>query len=124
MARFDRQIATAQRLIKKNGAAVKWRKFVKTEVPGKPWETTQTIVDHDAIVCFLPMTKSLYETLAFIPGTDVAIGSTMGLMGQVTFDIEDTDVVLDYDGKELAIESVQTLAPNGQKILHTVVFKK
>jgi len=124
MARFDRQIATAQRLIKKNGVAVKWRKFVKTEVPGKPWEFTQVPVDYDVVVCFLTMTKALYETLAFIPNTDVAIGSTMGLMGQVEFDIEGTDVVIDYDGKELAIETVQTLAPNGQKILHTVVFKK
>lgn len=124
MARFDRQIATALRLIAKNGVAVKWKKFIKTEVPGKPWESTQTPVEYDAVICFLPLTKSLYESLAFIPGTDVQTGGTMGLMGQVSFEVEDTDVVIDYEGKELAIETVQTIAPNGQKILHTMVFKK
>lgn len=124
MARFDRQIATALRLIKKNGVAVKWKKFIKTPVPGKPWESVPTPVEYDTVICFLPLTKSLYESLAFIPGTDVATGGTLGLMGQVAFAVEDTDVVIDYEGNELAIETVQTLAPNGQKILHTVVFKK
>lgn len=124
MARFDRQVETALRLIKKNGVAVKYKKFTKTEVPGKPWETTQTETVYDVVICFLPMTKWLYESLAFMTGTDVVVGATIGYMGQVPFAVEATDVATDPDGKELVIDNIQKLAPNGQTILYTLVFKK
>lgn len=124
MARFDRQVATALRLIAKNGVAVKWRQFVRVEVPGKPWETTQTVVEHDTVICFLPIDKENRESISFMVGSDVPVGATMGYMGQVSFEPEGADVVIDYEGKELNIATVQKLAPNGQSILYTVVFKK
>lgn len=126
MARFDRQIKTALRLIAKNGQAVKWRVIddpTPTD-PNKPWEPgPATPDDKDVTICFLPIDRQTMETFNFIKGTEVTKGSAMGLMGQVNFDPNIKDVVI-RDGKELRIASLDVLSPNGQKILYTVVFKE
>jgi hypothetical protein len=126
MARFDRQIATAKRLIAKNGELVKWRVIddpTPTD-PNKPWEPgPATPDDKDATICFLPIDRQTMETFNFIKGTEVPKGSVMGLMGQVNFEPNLKDVVI-RDGKELRIASLDVLSPNGQKILYTVVFKE
>lgn len=126
MARFDRQIATAKRLIAKNGEKVKWRVIddpTPTD-PNKPWEPgPATPDDKDVSICFLPIDRQTMETFNFIKGTEVPKGSVMGLMGQVNFEPNLKDVVI-RDGKELRIASLDVLSPNGQKILYTVVFKE
>lgn len=126
MARFDRQIKTALRLIAKNGQAVKWRVIddpTPTD-PNKPWEPgPATPDDKDVTICFLPIDRQTMETFNFIKGTEVPKGSVMGLMGQVNFDPNIKDVVI-REGKELRIASLDVLSPNGQKILYTVVFKE
>lgn len=126
MARFDRQIATAKRLIAKNGELVKWRVIddATPTDPNKPWEPgPATPDDKDVTICFLPVDRQTMETFNFIKGTEVPKGSVMGLMGQVNFEPNLKDVVI-RDGKELRIASLDVLSPNGQKILYTVVFKE
>ncbi len=126
MARFDRQIATAKRLIAKNGELAKWRVIndpAPTD-PNKPWEPgAATPDDKDVTICFLPIDRQTMEAFNFIKGTEVPKGSVMGLMGQVNFEPNLKDVVI-RDGKELRIASLDVLSPNGQKILYTVVFKE
>lgn len=124
MARFDRQVATAKKLIAKNGKDVIWRVpgFV-TPNPDRPWENVDVLpVDHPVRICFLPLNKEMRETIAFRRGTEVTAGSVMGYMAQVPFEPSVADKVIDgvltYD-----IDSIDVLAPNGQKILYTVVFK-
>lgn len=125
MARFDRQIQTALRLIKKNGQAVKWRVIDDPTPadPAKPWEPgAATPADEDVTICFLPVDRQTMETFTFMEGTEVPKGSVMGLMGNVPFEPNIKDVVI-RDGNELRIASMNLLSPNGQKLLYTMVFK-
>lgn len=125
MARFDRAIKTALRLIAKNGEKVKWRVIddpVSVD-PSQPWNPgLATPDDKDVIICFLPIDRQMMETLTFIKNTEVSKGSVMGLMGNVPFSPNLKDVVIRY-GVELRIANINVLSPNGQKVLYTVVFQ-
>ena len=126
MARFDRQVQTAKKLIAKNGQLVKWR-IVRDAAPvdtAQPWKPTNpaTPVEHDVTICFLPITKEMRETIAYLRGTEVPTGYVMGYMGAVNFEPSLKDVVI-RDGKELRLFNVEELNPNGQTILYTMVFR-
>lgn len=126
MARFDRAIATAERLIARNGQAIKWR-IVKdaaapVQTPWKPGEAADE--DKDAIICFLPVDKESRQLFTFLRGqSDVPTGYTLGLMkGNIDFEPSLTDVVV-RDTKLLRIKSLDLLSPNGQKVLYTMEFE-
>ena len=126
MARFDRQIQTAKRLIAKNGQVVKWR-IVRDATPvdsSQPWKPTNPAkpVEHDVTICFLTVDKDTYETLSYMAGGEVPMGAVMGLMDAVDFEPSLKDVVI-RDGKELRLFNIEELNPNGQTILYTMVFK-
>lgn len=127
MGQFDRAIATAKKLIAKNGQSVKWR-VVREGAPvdpSKPWKPSAPIsnVEHDVFVCFLPVDKEMREFIRYIRGSEVATGSEMGLMGAVAFEPSQKDVVI-RNGIEYRIKSIDRLAPNGDPILYTVEFAK
>ena len=125
MARFDRAIQTALRLIAKNGEKVKWRVIDDAAAPdpSQPWNPgPATPEDKDVTICFLPVDLQTMETFTFIKGTEVPKGSVMGLMGNVPFNPNLKDVVI-RDGVELRIANIDVLSPNGQKVLYTVVFQ-
>ena len=137
MARFDRQIETALRLIAKNGELVTWRAIndptptdpndLAPTDPNRPWlPGAATLTDHDVIICFLPATSSnlrTYGSFSFMNKTEVPSGLVIGLMGQVDFEPNLKDVVI-RNGRELRIVDFDVLDPNGQKILYTVTFQK
>lgn len=126
MARFDRQVQTAKRLIAKNGQLVKWRivRDASPANPAQPWKPTNpaTPVEEDVTICFLTVDKDTYETASYMAGGEVPMGAVMGLMGAVNFEPSLKDVVI-RDGKEFRLENIDVLSPNGQTILYTVVFK-
>lgn len=124
MARFDRQIATALRLIQKNGQLVQWRQTARTQDPSKPWETqSSTQTNHNVYICFLPVNKENREFVNYLRGgNEIKIGSIVGLMGNVSFEPDASDVVI-RDSKPLEIFNLDLLSPNGQKVLYTVEFK-
>lgn len=126
MGQFDRQIATAKRLIQKNGQKVIWRQLPDISAdPLKPWNGQLAApIDNEVLICFVPAkeksTRVLFEYLA---GSEVQIGSLAGLMGEVPFTPNPKDVVI-RDGVELRFESIDVLSPNGQKVLYTLEFKE
>ncbi len=124
MGRFDRQIATALRLIKKNGQLVQWRQLQRADDPTDPAAVIESApIDRNVHICFLPVDKDNKEFINYLRGTnEIKMGSLIGLMGQVSFEPDAADVVL-RDGKPLEIFNVDLLSPNGQKILYTVEFK-
>lgn len=124
MARFDRQIATALRLIKKNGQLVQWRQLQRADDPSDPAAVIESDpVDRNVYICFLPVDKDNKEFINYLRGTnEIKMGSLIGLMGQVSFEPDAADVVM-RDGKPLEIFNIDLLSPNGQKILYTVEFK-
>lgn len=123
MARFDRQIETALRLIKRNGQIVSWSQVVPgAPDPTKPWlpvGTTQTT--YTPFICFLPLDRDGKEFLMSVGGAEAVSGAYYGLMGNVGFvpNLKDT---VTRDGVKLEIASIDLLSPNGQKILYTIMF--
>lgn len=127
MARFDRAIATAGRLIAKNGQDVIWRSVVDGAPTddSKPWKPAEAAdADTNAVICFLPTDKQSQQLFTYLRGTDdVSIGLVLGLMkGNVDFVPSQKDVVI-RDGETLRIKSIDLLAPNGQKVLYTMEFE-
>lgn len=125
MGQFDRQIATALRLIQKNGQKVVW-KSIPAETPAdpaKPWNGGANVpVQSDVFICFVPVRdRDTRKFFAYLTGSEIQIGSLAGLMGNVPFEPNLNDVVL-RDGKELRMTSIDLLSPNGQKILYTLEF--
>lgn len=124
MGQFDRQIATAQRLIKKNGQLVVWRQAATPAVDGaEPWNVaTAAPVDNFVFVCFVPVRdRESRKLIQYLTGTEVESGQTAGLMGAVGFEPTTKDVVI-RDGKTLRIVSLDCLSPNGQKVLWIAEF--
>lgn len=124
MARFDRQIATALRLIKKNGQLVKWRQLQRADDPSDPAAVIESApVDRDVYICFLPVDKDNKEFINYLRGTnEIKMGSLIGLMGNVPF-VPDASNLVIRDGVQLEIFNIELLSPNGQKVLYTVEFK-
>lgn len=125
MARFDRQIAMALRLIKKNGQLVTWQQLKdEPDDPDEPWKTkSQTIINNPVYIAFFTVDKEHREFIRYLTGTEVKIGDVLGYMGQVSFEPNPKDVVI-RDGIEYRILNLDLLSPNGQKILYTVEFLK
>lgn len=125
MAEYDRVIATATRLIKKKGQLVKWQ-IINDPVPpdsNKPWnQAAATPEEKDVYICFLPIDRQTFETLGYMKGNEIPKGSVMGLMANVDFEPNLKDVVL-RNNKQLRIETINILSPNGQQILYTIIFK-
>lgn len=127
MGRFDRQVATAQRLIKKNGQLVQW-KAIRNGAPvdsSQPWKPTQSDdppVTQGVYIAFFPIDKDTQRTYQALPGAEQPIKNEYGLMGAVDFEPNWKDVVI-RNGVEYRIDKFDTLAPNGQNILYTIFFK-
>lgn len=123
MARFDRSIAVALKLIAKNGQTVDWTQRAGTiPDPTKPWLATSDVATvFQPKICFLPLDKEGKEFLASIGETEALSGSFYGLMGQVAFTPNPKDTVT-RDGVALEINSIDLLSPNGQKVLYTIIF--
>jgi hypothetical protein len=89
--------------------------------PLKPWEPpTDSIVSLGASIVFISAGKTS-ELIRALKGADVAVGSTRGLMAKQDFDPSKKDTVI-RDNDTLRIKSIDTLAPNGEVILHTIEF--
>lgn len=128
MALYDRQIETAKRMISKYGQSVTWRK--RTEIledDDKPWEPSEgdegSPVDATVSICFLPMDLQNKKLIQYMTGKEVATGFLVGLMGEVSFSVDIKDTVV-RGSEVLKIASIDTLAPNGRPILHTVEFQE
>lgn len=129
MGVFDRQIATAQRLIKKNGRVV----YFKVETPGAPVDPAEpwilgppTVSIHGVSVVFLPQGIQTARFMAAITGTDVVTGKDYGLMGAVNFDVEVNQHVYEDAAATVVLRTIRDfdlLSPNGQNILYTMQFE-
>ena len=125
MARFDRQIEMALRLIKKNGEEIVWKSIVEPTVnPAEPWKPTPIdAVEHSATICFLTVDRVGMETLSFQYAKEVPKGLVFGLMGQVEFEPNLKDVVIRH-GVEYRILNIDILSPNSQIILYEIIFQQ
>lgn len=127
MGQFDRQIATAQRLIAKYGQAVTWQTVNEGAPanPAQPWKSSAAAdTPNDATICFVPVRDNDWrKLLAYLKGTEVPSGRLAGLMaGNVSFEPKLKDVVV-RDGVTLNVTNIDLISPNGQKILYILEFE-
>lgn len=125
MARFDRSIALAHRLIKKNGELVQWRQILDARPidPDKPWLGSKPRQEeHDVWICFVPVeNKDERKLFQYMTGTEIQLGRLAGLMGTVGFKPTAEDFVI-REGEQLRILTLDLLKPNSQSILYTIEF--
>jgi hypothetical protein len=117
MSIYDRQIATAKRLIKTKGQLIIWSQ-TNIVVGTKPWlSSTPTSVNHNVSIVFLPQSRTIMEFFRYLKGTDIPIGSMIGLMAAVDFEPKVSDIII-RPNDELKIKSINPLAPNGDIIFY------
>lgn len=121
MGTFDRQIATAKRLIDKYGEACSWQKPGDREVGVDPWRGSN-IDPPDPVsvrIAFFPNggDNSLAAVIAALGDSDVNIASEYGLMAAVAFEPLTSDTLKDSAGDNVEIVKMTPLRPNGEIIL-------
>jgi hypothetical protein len=129
MGVYDRQIASALRMIKARGETVVWRKKSTTTggTAAKPG-TPVPGASHDVVIVFFPIDREYLKTyLSMLDNTEVPTGLLQGFMGQVPFDPELGDTV--ERGSEvysiLPQNGIEKLDPNGEgAILYTLRFSR
>lgn len=118
---FESQIETAKRLIEKNGELVIWRQVRNTVNENQPWKPVAPVpVDNEVTIVFLPRER-VDTQLIRATSESIPIGSVYGLMAQVDFSPSAKDVVI-RGGKEIRINAIDPLAPNGTPIIYTIDF--
>lgn len=128
MGVFDRQIATAKRLIAKYGETVTWNRYGESvpEETDEPWNAT----DIDPIqtpvkVAFFPTGSSISQLIRFMKNSDITTGNELGYMAQVPFVPSAKDTLTRKNGSEYRIKSIDPLDPNGEGvILYTLEFQE
>lgn len=130
MAGYERQIATAKRLIAKRGQAVFWNvRPVATadssEVEGaSKWRPKaaplQPQLSFPVTIAFFPVDRNNYESLTG-RGIELTSGSQLGYMAAVGFEPSQKDTVT-RNGHVLPVSHIEIIAPNGDAILYEIVF--
>lgn len=126
MGTFDRQIATATRLIAKNGRDCVWR-VLNEDAPAntdEPWKHGGNVPgDHSVKIVFLPSKQGLSFFQQFT-SEPLNAGADYGLMAAVDFVPTARARIYNADGTEFlrGVKAVDPLAPNGDVILYTVQF--
>lgn len=123
MSRFSSAIATAARLIAKNGQTVTWRRVIDGGADdATPWKPSAAdLQDTDVSMVFLPENRVGFEFLALLRGTEVPQTKVVGLMAAQDFVPTLKDVVI-RDGVPMALRYIDVLAPDGAPIFYTIGF--
>lgn len=126
MGVYDRQIATALRIIKAKGQVVTWFQPVDNADDNPAAPVGLPPVQFPVSIAFFPNNElSLFSTRSMMLNTEVAQGAFYGLMGAQVFTPGLRDWVVTPDGHTYRVKpenGIDTIAPNGQVILHTVRF--
>ena len=128
MGAYDRQIATAKRLIAAKGRACVWSQYENAAAPDpdKPWKPGASVpTPHNVRIVFLPQTGQNSAFLRALTGTDIPIGDDFGLMG-MSVDFVPTAKAEIYAADGVTplrvVKGFNLLAPDGEPILYTLYF--
>lgn len=123
---YNRQIATAKRLIEKYGQTVSFSRISETiSDPLKPWEKTLGTpeVSNFKMVFIDPNATGISqlgkEFLQYLKGSEILEGKLRGLLANNNFEPKPTDI-LTRNSKELKIYAINPLAPSDQTILYVL----
>lgn len=125
MGVYDRQIATARRLIAAKGAECTYTQTAVTMETASPWIVEDaTPAEYSVRIVFLSVDREGYETLNMLKETDVSGGFELAYMGAVDFEPKRTDLIERSDGELYRIVHVTTIAPNGDAILYRMLLAR
>jgi len=124
MGTYDRQVATAERLIREKGKPVQVvRQSTTLPDPNRPWEPGEPVETFtDAYGVFLNFNAQDMETMSKMAGASEIQSSDRKVLlaaAAAGAPLTTNDKLRDADG-DWSIEWVQVLAPNGENILYTV----
>lgn len=124
MGTYDRQVATAERLIREKGKPVQVvRQSTTLPDPNRPWEPGEPVETlTDAYGVFLNFNAQDMETMSKMAGASEIQSSDRKVLlaaAAAGAPLTTNDKLRDADG-DWSIEWVQVLAPNGENILYTV----
>ena len=124
MAIYDRQIATATRLIEKYGQTITWRKVgILTPDATQPWENTNgTTVDYSPKMVFISKWRDQI-LLKYLKGTDIPTGDITGLMATQSFIPAINDTIV-RGSDNYVVKDINTVSPNGTAILYVVTLSR
>jgi hypothetical protein len=118
----------AHRLINKNGQFVTWRIYKQDENAASPWNPHGSFTDYQfeekkVKIVFFPISLQNNKTQSFINNSEQHKSDLFGYMASKDFTPDLKDVVMRGD-KELRIEKIDVLSPNGEvDILYEIYFK-
>lgn len=127
MGVYDRQRATATRLIAKYGEKCTWTNTIGVNTDDKtPWLGGEIIKsDHSVSVAFFTSNSQVAHLIQAMTGTAIPHGETMGYMATVPFNPSIADVVTRSNGDTYRIKSIDPLRPNSEAaILYTLEFEQ
>lgn len=120
MGKYDEQILLAQTLLAEFGKTVTVRRFTANPapLPEEPWRpAVSTPSDHPVVGCVFDYNAHQVD------GTRVLLRDKRVIVAALDITPSPNDVLV--DGTEVyAIVNVETLAPNGQEIIHTLQVRK
>lgn len=128
MGVYDRQRASALRIIAAKGEVCDWSQTGDSIAdPDKPWEETDSVpVVYQGIrIAFFPLGANDLETVKLLLKTEIPTGLEMGYMGNVPFEPDLKDLVVRRNGKKMRIVTVGKIDPNGEgAVLYQVVVRE
>jgi len=123
---YERQIATAKRLIKEKGELCVWKKADRGVAvdPTEPWNVPDVNAEYPGTpICWLPVGNIGKESQSVTDDGETVKGYFKCLMGAVPFEVHKKDTVLrGSDNRLYRIESIDTINVNGETILHTMIL--
>lgn len=129
MGIYDRQIASALKIIRKKGASAILRKLNSTSPsnPDEPWKPSADAIDDTniSIVILPPLSGSGLE-ISFNKSIDNSLipkNLQIGLIGNNLIEPDLKDLVI-INSIEYTIYKLATLAPNGESLLFVVGIAK
>lgn len=124
MAKYDRQVATAKKLVRKYGSLETFRQIRDETDQEKPWEDGDPLnTDKPVYMVFINDSTSISDVFAaYFSGTTIADGSTVVYIADFGIQPTNKDVLI-KDGVEYRIETIDTLKPARQTILHSLKVK-
>lgn len=134
---YERQVATAKRLIKKyaNNQLSTWRKSNASPPDStQPWKTAKTSptpTDYKVYIVFVSPGNKLAALFHLVAGTSIPFGGPSGLMAQAvdaisgtSFEPDINDTVIDPSGESFVIKDFNIVKPDGvTAILYKLDFE-
>src|SRR5690606_37452542 len=131
MARFDRAIQTALKLIKKNGEDTQLIVYTQqVDDPAKPWNggepTEQMLTARMVFLNFTEQGTSMNAGERYFEGSLIQQGDKKVLLAAagLVFDPQLNGELVRKDGTIWKIVQMKLLDPNGQKILWTLQVRR